>query len=138
MVNTDSGHRERSSAATWSRVHVRLGAGDEEAAGAVQRVQALEVEVAAIHHVEGARLRDEQIEDTDVMQFVIQDVDERRDRAAQVEQGVQLHRYLGGAKWRPGEHRQAQADCGGIQRVDRVGQLHPEAVFGVERPCPCD
>ena len=36
---------------------VGLGASDEEAAGLMRGVEPLEVEVAAVHHVEGARAR---------------------------------------------------------------------------------
>src|SRR4029453_14872910 len=56
------------------RVHalefeVGFGAGDKETGR--RMVEALEVEVAAIHHVEGARLGNEHIEDVDIVQFAV-------------------------------------------------------------------
>ena len=39
---------------------------------------------------------------------------------------------LAGAVAGPGKQRQAQLDGSGIQRVDRVGKLHAEAVVCVE------
>ena len=68
------------------RAGVRFGAGDEETAGLVKAEQAREVEEAAIHDVEGARLREQLIEDVDLVQSAAADVNETGDVAAQVEQ----------------------------------------------------
>ena len=37
-------------------IHVRFGAGDEEGAGEMQSMEAGEIDVAAIHDVDGARI----------------------------------------------------------------------------------
>jgi hypothetical protein len=50
----------------------------------------------------------------------VADVDEGGDRPPQIEQRVQLHGRLGGAKRRPWEHRQAQIDGRGAINA-RVG-----------------
>jgi hypothetical protein len=89
-----------------TRVHVALGTGDEEAARLVEHIQAREVEIAAIHDVEGARL------------------------------GQQLHRRISRTKLGPREHRQPQIDGRGIERVHRVVQLHTEAVAGIQGTRP--
>ena len=68
------------------------------------------------------------------MQLAVRDVDEARDVAAQVEQGVHLHGRLGGAKVCPWKQRQAQIDRAGVQSVDRIGQLQPEVVVGIKLP----
>lgn len=83
------------------RIQVRLGAGDEEGASLMQDVKAREVDVAAIHDVDGACFGDQQIESVNVVQLAVRDVNEARDVAAQIEQRVHLHRRLGGAKVRP-------------------------------------
>ena len=57
-------------------IHVRLGTRDEEGAGLMQRVQPREVDVAAIHDVEGTGLGKQQIEHVDVVQLAVGDVDE--------------------------------------------------------------
>ena len=74
----------------------------------MHRVQALEVHVAAIHHVEGSGLHGEDVQHIDVVQLAVADVDERGNRPAQVQQGVQLDGGLGRSKRRPFEQAQAR------------------------------
>ena len=120
-----------------SRIHVALGAGDEEAACLIEPIQAREVEVAAIHDVEGARLGQQQIEHVDVVQLAVGDVDKAGNRAPQVEQRVQLHGGLGRTE-RPREHRQAQIDGRGIECVNGMVEFHAEAVLSIESARPGD
>src|SRR5882762_2411718 len=63
-------------------IHVRFGAGDEEGAGEMQPMEAGEIDVAAIHDVDGARFREQQVESVDVVQLAVRNVDEARDVAA--------------------------------------------------------
>ena len=63
-------------------IHIGLRTGDEESASSVKSIQALEVDIAAIHDVDGAGLRDQSIERMDVMQLAIRDVDEAWGRHA--------------------------------------------------------
>jgi hypothetical protein len=55
------------------------------------------------------------------------------DRSPQIEQRVQLHGRLGGAKRRPREHRQAQIDGRGIEGIHGIGQFYAEVLVDVER-----
>ena len=48
---------------------VRLGAGDEEDSGLVQCVQALEVNVGAVHSVSGTCFGDRQVEHADIVEL---------------------------------------------------------------------
>ena len=73
------------------------------------------------------------VQHIDVVHLAVGDVDEGGDRSPQIEQRVQLHGRLGGAKRRPREHRQAQIDGRGIEGVDGIGQFHAEALVDVER-----
>jgi len=105
------------------RVHappleIGLGARDEEGARVVQGEQALEVHVGAIHHVDGTGLGQQHVQDVDVVQLAVRDEDECRDGSAQIQQGVQFDRGLGGSKRSPGKQRQAQIDGRRIQGVD--------------------
>src|SRR3954462_3189827 len=102
---------------------VCLRSGDEERARLIECKKPLEVEVGPVHYIEGAGLRDQQIEHLDVVQFAIGDVDEARNRTAQIEQSVQLDRRFGGAERRPWKYREAEIDRGCVQRVHRLGQL---------------
>src|SRR6266545_5466271 len=53
--------------------------------------------------------------------------------AAQVEQGVKFHRSLVLAKLGPRKKRQTQIDGGGIESVNRLGQLGAKGLVRVER-----
>jgi len=97
--------------------------GHEEGAGLMQDMEPL-VQIPAVHHANSAGFGDEQVENIDVVQFSVRDVNEARDRTAQIEQRMHLHGSLGGAERRPWENRQAQIDCGRIERIDRFGQFH--------------
>ena len=120
------------------RVEIRFAAGDKEAAGLVKAVQALEVEEPPIHHVERARLGHQLIEDVDLVHLAVADVDEGRDVAAQIEQGVQLDRRFGRTEWCPRKHRQAQIDRRRIQRVDRLLQIDTKGFVDIEWPRDAD
>ena len=98
----------------------------------MQRVQALEVHVAAVHDVEGTGFECQHVEHVDVVQFAVADVDEGWDRPAQVQQRVQLDGRLGGAKRRPVEQGQTQIDGAGVQRVDRVVQANVQRIARVK------
>ena len=98
--------------------------GDEEAPGLIEGVEAIEVEIAAVHHVESTGFGDEQVENVDVVQPAFGDVDEAGDTATQVEQRMKLHRGFGLSKVRPREQRQAQTDHRGVERVDGFVQVY--------------
>jgi len=65
--------------------------------------------------------------------FAVGDVDEGGDRSPQIEQRVQFHGRLGGAKRRPREHRQAQIDGRGIEGIHGIGQFYAKVLVDVER-----
>ena len=71
-------------------LEVRLAAGHEEAAGLVKAIEALEVEEATIHDVESARLRQQLVEDVDLVHLAVTNVNESGDIAAQIQQRMQL------------------------------------------------
>ena len=64
---------------------VGLGADDKEGGGLVEGVEAVEVEVAAVHDIEGAGFGQEQVKDLDIVQFAIGDVDKRGNTAFKVQ-----------------------------------------------------
>ena len=114
-------------------IEVLLGARDEEASRLIAAIEPLEVQVAPIHDVEGAGLDKQQVQHIDVVHLAVGDVDEGGDRPPQIEQRVQLHGRLGGAKRRPRKHRQAQIDGRGIEGIDGIGQFYAEVLVDVER-----
>ena len=76
--------------------------GVARAGDTMDRVQALVVQVAAIHHVEGPSFDGQEIQHIHFVQRAIADVNARGDRTAQVEPRVQLDGPFGGAKRSPG------------------------------------
>ena len=114
-------------------IGVCLGARDKEGASLMQRKEPVEVQAATIHDVNGCRLRDQQVECIDIVQFSIVNVDKAGDRAPQVQQRVQFDRRLGRAKWCPWEQRKTQIDRRGIERINRVRQIQSQVFRRVER-----
>ena len=94
--------------------------------------------IDAVQQVKGSRLGGEHVQYVDLVGLAIADVDEARDRAAHVQQRVQLDGRLGRAKWRPRGHRQAQVDGGGVEGVDRLLQVQPDGLVGVQRAGKAD
>ena len=114
---------------------VGLCADDEERAECRQGVQALEVEIGTIHHIEGPRLGDEAVERVNIGHFVVGHMQERRNRAAQVEQRVELDRGFRGPERGPRKHGQTQIDGRSVQGKHRVVEIQSQVLVGVHRPC---
>ncbi len=104
----------------------------------MQRMKPAEIDIGAIHHIDGAGFRHDHVEGMNVVQLAIRDVDETRDVAPQIQQGVHLHRRLGGAEMRPREDRQAQVDGRCVQGVDGVGKFQTQILAGVQLAGPGD
>lgn len=113
-------------------IHVRLRPCDEEGAGQMQHIESGEIDIAAIHDVDGTWLGKQQVESVHIVQLAVGYGDKAWDIATQIEQGVHLDRGLGGAEMRPRKDRQAKVDGGGIQSVDAVRQVHADVVVGIE------
>ena len=77
---------------------IGLGTGDEESVGLMNGKQSLEIQVPAIKQVVRARLDVQQVQGVDLVHLAVADVNECRDGAAQVQQGVQFDSRLVGAK----------------------------------------
>ena len=67
----------------------------------MQAVETGEVEIGAIHDVEGAGFGQEQVHDVDVVELAVGYVEESRDLAAQIKQGVKLDRRFGLSEMSP-------------------------------------
>ena len=113
-------------------VHVAFGAGYKEGSRLMHLKQASKVQVASVHDVERSWLQNQEVQHIDLVHLAIADVDEGRNRASEVQQGVQLDGCLGFAKRRPLEQAQAQIDGGGIQCVDRVLEIEPQVLVQIQ------
>ena len=88
-----------------------------------------EVEIAAVHDVDGAGLWCQHIEDVGVVGLAVVDVHQERDIAAQIQHRVQFDRRLGGLEWRPRKQREAQIDGGGVERIGGAVELGAERLL---------
>jgi len=113
-------------------IHVRFGASDEEGSGQMQHVEAGEIDIAAVHDVDRASLREEQVKCVNVVQFAVRNVDEARDITAQVQQRVHLDRRFGRTEMRPRKDRQTKVDGRRVERIDRVGEVETQILVDVQ------
>lgn len=73
----------------------RFRAGDEERPGQDKVIEAEEIEVAAIHHIEGPSLQNQFVQNANIGHFPVGNRDKRGDRALQIQKGVQFDGSLG-------------------------------------------
>jgi len=72
-------------------IEVGFRARHEESAGLVQTIQAGEIDVPAIHDLNGARFGHDHLECVPIVQLDVGDVNEAWDVAAQIQRGVHFH-----------------------------------------------
>src|SRR5690606_295802 len=94
----------------------------------------LEVQIAAIHDIEGTWFWQEYVEHIDVVQLAIGDVNKRRDSATQIEQCMQFDGGFGLPKMCPRKNREAQIDRRSIERVNRIVEFETKVLVGIESP----
>src|SRR5437660_553128 len=104
----------------------------------MELVQSGEIVVAAIHYIEGACFEENLVQNLDVVDFAMCNDDHSWDAAAQVEQGVQLHRPFVFAELGPRKKRQAKIDGGRVEGIDSFVERHPEVVVEVKLSGPSD
>src|ERR1039457_7400581 len=98
-------------------IYVGFRADDEEGRAEREGVEAFEIPVPAVHDVECPGLRQNLVEDVDVVYFAAGNADERGDVAVQIQQRVHLHGGFVPPKFGPREQRKAQVNGGRVQRV---------------------
>ena len=111
---------------------IGLGTGDEEGVGLMDHKQSLEIQVATIEQVIGARLDVQQVQGVYLVGLAVADVNESGYGAAQVQQGVQFDSRLVRAKRCPRINRKAQVYRRGIEGVNGCVQVDRQRVFGIQ------
>src|SRR5712691_212997 len=119
-------------------VEIAFGSRHKECGTNRQSVQSHEVDVAAIHHVERARLDEQVIEDVDVVRFSVSYPHKTGDIAPQVQQRVQLYGPLVSTKSRPRKQTQTQVDGGRVQGIRGVFQRDRQRVLRVQLARPAN
>ncbi len=127
-VGPESGGRVDRRGAAPTELGILLGAGDEESEGLRERVETLEVYVAALEQLKSARFPKQPVEEMEVVPLRAGHLNIGRHAAAQIPQGVNLDRPFGPAELRPGKKGQAQIDGGEIEGVNGLVPVHGEGV----------
>lgn len=110
----------------------------KESSGQLYAIESSEVEIGAVHEVNGTRFPDQLIEYVDFVDLSAGDNHHRGNTATQIEQSVKFDSGFAAAKLRPREKRQAQIDRGSVQCVDGVVELDSEGIALIERTCFLD
>ena len=80
---------------------IGFGSQNKEAQGLMKIMQALKVKVGSIHNIEGAGLWNKQVKDIDIMEFAIGNVNESRDIATQIKEGMEFYGRFCSSKMSP-------------------------------------
>jgi len=109
-----------------------FGPSDEERSREVQTVESFEIEISAIHQVNGAGFPEELVEDIDLVNLSAGDNHYGGNRAPKVQQCVEFDGRFVAAKLSPRKQRQTEIDRGGVQRVDSLIEFDAERFVAVE------
>src|ERR1019366_2505520 len=104
----------------------------EESQRLGDQVQPPVIDIASVEKVESSGFPDQLVEHFHIVHLSAGHINSGRNAAAQIQQGVQLHRTLVPSKLCPGKKCQAQIDGGGIEGVNSLVQFHPEGLVLVE------
>ena len=95
LVRAHAGGSIRGMRVTTLQEHIGFCAHDEEGRFQRKAIEPLEIDVAAIHDIESARLGQDLVEHVHIVHFTVGDVDERGDIAAQIKQGAYVDAETG-------------------------------------------
>src|SRR6266536_260130 len=112
--------------------HVRLGTYHEEGRTQRQHEQPLEINVAAIHNIEGFGFRHDLVQHVDVMHLVIGNANKSWNIAAQVQQGVHLDGSFASPEPGPRRQRKTQIDGCRIQSIQALLQFDAHGLADIQ------
>jgi hypothetical protein len=117
-----------------SEPHPFLRAGHEERRFLGEAMQAFEIDVPAVHDVDGPGLEHQIIKERHVRGFSFGNLHDGGDRPAEIELRVQFHGGIVSSIAGPRKHRQTEVDDGRVEGVHRVRQVDGEGLIDIERP----
>ena len=120
LVAAQSGGFGNSARLPDMEVEVAFGPDYEERSGLDDAEKSTEIEVSAIHYINGSWRDWHAVEERHIVFPSLRNVDEQRDRALKLELGVDLHSRFRRTKVCPGEERHAQVDGARIDRNDHA------------------
>ena len=117
---------------------VVFGPRDEEGANSGYPRQSREIHVSAVEQVKRPGFENQCTLPQHVVGTRGADFDGQGNRTAQIELCVQLNARFGRTELGPRKKLQRQVDGRRVQRVDRLVQIQPEVLAGIESPRPVD
>jgi hypothetical protein len=113
-------------------VEIGFGTDDEESHLVCETEESSEVDVAAIHDIEGARLDEQIVEKMNIVHETACNAYKAGNGAFQVHQRVHLDGAFVSAELRPRKQCQTQVDGRRVERISRVIEFDAEAVVDIE------
>ena len=93
-----------------------------------------EIQVTSIHNIEGAGLRNEIVEDVDIVDFPLCNLNKRRNISAQIQKRMKFDCGFANTEFGPWEQRKTQVNGRGIESVNRLVQFDSKLVVSVKPP----
>jgi len=115
-----------------AELEILLGPDNEEREKFRKKMEPFKIQISAIHDVERTRLRNQDIEDIDIVASAVGDFDKRRDTSPQVHQRMHLDGGFRFAEGGPRKEGKTQIDCCGIQGIGGLRQLDAEVLMGIK------
>lgn len=112
--------------------HVGLRPGDEKRLSRMNAGQPSEIDVSAIHYIEGSSLEDDPIQGVDIVDLSLGDRHECGYRSVQVDHGVELDRGLPLSKAGPRKEAHAQVYRGSVDSVDHLVDLQDVSIRSIQ------
>src|SRR5258706_11003047 len=96
-------------------------------------MQPFKIHISAVHNIERVWLRHDGIENFDVSHLSVGNLNESRDRTAEIKQGVHFYGALMRSKSSPREHGQTEIDGGGVQGINGVVEVETKRLADIHR-----
>ena len=98
----------------------------------MENIEARKIEIATIHHIDGAGFGNEVVQDVEVVNIALGNLDKAGNVAAQIQQGVDFDCSLALAKPGPRKQGKTKIDGRGIQCVNGLFQFDCELVASIQ------
>ena len=117
---------------------IALGPDDEESLSAVDIVEPFVIEITSVHDIERTGLRDQIVENIDIVDFAVGNESPSRDATSQIEQGMQLDCGLCLSERCPGKQFQTKINGSRVKSVYRFIEFQPKVIFSIKGSCMRD
>lgn len=113
-------------------IEVAFGSGHEERRVLRKAMETSEIDVSAVHDVEGSGFEEQLIQEGDIVNLPMSDANHARNRASEIHRGMEFDSGFVLSKRGPRKEGETQVDRGGIQSVCRLGDLRLEVLARIQ------